>query len=256
MNKYCITVIIASLCAASSFRSHSYDEEGKGGMDVSRTCTVNYSCEDFRPGDVVPESIVEAVGAEFFFRVTEIPDDIFDVMKGKSYKSDCTVPRDSLRYLQCLHRDKDGVIKVGEMVLNRQIASDVLEIFRELYRQGYPIERMRLVDWWDADDERSMTANNSSSFNFRFISHTNKVSKHGLGMAVDINPLYNPYYKVRADGTEIIEPAAGVPYVNRNDDFVYKIVKGDLCWRLFIQHGFEWGGSWTKSKDWQHFEIP
>jgi len=211
---------------------------------------------DFHPGDVVPESVVEDAGEDVFFRVTEIPDDIFSVMKGKSYKSDCTVPRDSLRYLLCLHRDKDGIIRVGEMVLNRKIAYDVLDILRELFRQGYPIEKMRLVDYWDADDEMSMRANNSSSFNFRFITHTTKVSKHGLGMAVDINPLYNPYYKVREDGSRIIEPAIGVPYVDRTGDFDYKIVEGDLCWRLFVAHGFEWGGSWTRSKDWQHFEIP
>ena len=150
----------------------------------------------YRPGDEVSVETVSEVGMERFFSVSEIPDDIFAIMKGKSFKEECTVPRSELRYLLCLHKDKEGRTKVGEMVLNRRIADDVLEIFKELYRQSYPIERMRLVDYWDADDERSMRDNNSSSFNFRFISHTTKVSKHGLGMAVDINPLYNPYYKV------------------------------------------------------------
>ncbi|MBQ0006374.1 MAG: M15 family metallopeptidase [Alistipes sp.] len=176
-------------------------------------------------------------------------------MKGKSFKEECTVPRSELRYLLCLHKDKDGRIKVGEMVLNRRIADDVLEILKELYRQNYPIERMRLVDYWDADDERSMRDNNSSSFNFRFITHTTKVSKHGLGLAVDINPLYNPYYKLRSDGTEIIEPSTAGPYLDRAGDFDYKIVEGDLCWKLFTEHGFEWGGTWTQCKDYQHFEL-
>jgi len=247
----CITVTFAAVvsifltaAAPSDFLS------GKGG-----NAAVNSGYE-YHPGDVVPEPVVEALGVDGFFRVSEIPDEVFAIMKGKSFKSDCTVPRNSLRYLLCLHRDKDGVIRVGEMVLNEQIASAVLEIFRELYLHGYPIERMRLVDYWDADDEKSMSDNNSSSFNFRFITHTTKVSKHGLGMAVDINPLYNPYYKVKSDGTEIIEPAAGIPYVDRTGDYDYKIVEGDLCWKLFTQHGFEWGGSWTSCKDWQHFEIP
>ena len=210
---------------------------------------------DFRPGDEVSAETVSEVGMERFFSVSEIPDDIFAIMKGKSFKEECTVPRSELRYLLCLHKDKEGRTKVGEMVLNRRIADDVLEIFKELYRESYPIERMRLVDYWDADDERSMRDNNSSSFNFRFISHTTKVSKHGLGMAVDINPLYNPYYKVLSDGSEIIEPSTARPYVDRSGDFDYKIVEGDLCWKLFIKYGFEWGGTWTKSKDYQHFEA-
>jgi len=231
-------------------------EEGKGGMDVSGLQTGDYVPEDLCPGDVVPEAVVEKVGVDGFFRVMEIPDDVFSLMQGKSFKPDCTVPRDSLRYLVCLHKNVNGVTRVGEMVLHRTIADDVLEIFRELYRQGYPIEKMRLIDYWDADDERSMRDNNSSSFNFRFITHTTKVSKHGLGMAVDINPLYNPYYKVLSDGTEIIEPATAAPYIDRSKEFAYKIVEGDPCWTLFTSHGFEWGGSWTKSKDWQHFEIP
>ena len=112
---------------------------------------------------------------------------------------------------------------------------------------------MRLIDEYDADDERSMTDNNSSCFNYRTISHTNKISKHGLGIAVDINTLYNPYTKV-VDGERIIEPAAGAPYLDRDADFPYKIERGDLCYNLFISHGFEWGGDWTDRKDYQHFE--
>jgi hypothetical protein len=72
---------------------------------------------------------------------------------------------------------------VGEMVVNKAIAADVLDILKKLYEAKYPIERMRLIDYWDANDERAMRANNSSSFNFRFISHTHTVSKHGKGLA-------------------------------------------------------------------------
>ncbi|MCF0122503.1 MAG: M15 family metallopeptidase, partial [Ruminiclostridium sp.] len=148
----------------------------------------------------------------------------------------------------------DGSVKEGEMVLNKYIAEDVMEIFKELYAADYPIERVRLIDEYDADDEMSMRDNNSSSFNFRFISHTTKVSKHGLGMAVDINPLYNPYIK-SVDGQTVIEPATGEPYVDRSADFAYKIDENDLCYKLFKEHGFEWGGSWSDRKDYQHFEV-
>ncbi|MBQ4401413.1 MAG: M15 family metallopeptidase, partial [Synergistaceae bacterium] len=119
---------------------------------------------------------------------------------------------------------------------------------------GYPIERVRLVDEYDADDETSMRDNNSSCFNFRFITHSTKISKHGLGLAVDINTLYNPYVKETKDG-RILEPATAGEYVDRTKSFPYKIEKGDLCYRLFIERGFEWGGEWKSLKDYQHFEV-
>lgn len=209
----------------------------------------------FHPGQVVPEQAIAAQGEASFFKDIEIPDTIFTLMQGKSFKVDCTVPRNDLHYILCLHRDINGRAIVGEMVVNKKISSTVLNIFHKLYKANYPIERMRLVDYWNADDEMSMRANNSSSFNFRFISHTTKVSKHGKGVAIDINTLYNPYHKTLDDGTEIIEPATGAPYLDRSKSFEYKIEKGDLCYKLFTENGFEWGGEWTTCKDYQHFEL-
>ena len=189
------------------------------------------------------------------FYIAPISDELFARIYGKSFKENCTVPREDLRYLHVLHVDLDGMEHEGEMIVNYHIAEDVLEILRQLYEAKYPIERMRLVDEYDADDELSMEDNNSSSFNFRFISHTTRVSKHGLGLAVDINTLYNPYTKI-VDGVRIIEPITGEPYLDRKADFPYKIDHEDLCYRLFIEHGFEWGGDWEDRKDYQHFEIP
>ena len=194
-----------------------------------------------------------AAASDDAFYAIPIPDEIFAKMQGKSYKDDCTIPRDDLRYIHVLHKNIEGETLEGEMVCSKLIAEDLLEIFRELYEQSYPIEKMRLIDEYDANDELSMTDNNSSCFNYRTISHTNKISKHGLGVAVDINTLYNPYTKV-VDGERIIEPAAGAPYLDRDADFPYKIERGDLCYNLFISHGFEWGGDWPDRKDYQHFE--
>lgn len=187
------------------------------------------------------------------FYISKIPDDIFEKMQGKSYKADCTVPRDELRYVHVLHMGFDGQTKEGELVVNKAIADDVLAIFEELYQADYPIEKVELVDAYNADDEESMSHNNSSAFNFRFISHTTKISKHGLGMAVDINTLYNPYVKT-VDGKLSIEPANATAYVDRSKDFPYKIDHDDLCYKLFTKYGFTWGGDWTHSKDYQHFE--
>lgn len=194
----------------------------------------------------------EASYADDFY-ISEIPDDIFAKMQGKSYKEDCTVPREDLRYVHVRHMGFDGEAKDGELVVNKAIADDVLAIFEELYKADYPIEKVRLVDEYDADDEASMSDNNSSAFNFRFISHTTRISRHGLGMAVDINTRYNPYVKT-VDGKLSIEPANGADYVDRNKDFQHKIDHEDLCYKLFKEHGFTWGGDWTHSKDYQHFE--
>lgn len=207
---------------------------------------------------VVSEEDVEAAGLDNWFEAEEISDDIFARMWLKSWKEECPLDRADLRYLKVLHRNMDGQPQRGEMVVNAAIADKVLHIFRRLYEAGYRIERMVLIDNYEADDEAAMRANNSSSFNFRFMTgSTTKISKHGMGLAIDINPLYNPYVK-NTSGKWHIEPAAGSAYAFDRDsrtDIPYKIDHDDLAYRLFIEAGFQWGGDWISLKDYQHFEI-
>lgn len=234
-----------------------YDSSSAGvstDNDDTKGASDNDKIEDTNQNKEEKADMDSTISSEDFY-ISEITDELFNRMKGKSYKDDCNVPREDLRYIHILHKDLEGNTCEGEMVCHKIIAQDLLEIFEELYLNDYPIERMVLIDEYGADDETSMTANNSSCFNYRVISHTTKISKHGLGIAVDINPLYNPYTKI-VDGTRIVEPAAGEPYLDREADFPYKIDEDDLCYKLFIEHGFEWGGSWTSAKDYQHFEMP
>lgn len=189
------------------------------------------------------------------FYIAKIDNELFQRIKDKSYKADCTLPLEDLRYLHLLHKDINGMTHEGEMICNVYIAAALMDIFQKLYENNYPIEKIRLVDEYDADDERSMRDNNSSCFNFRFISHTTRISKHGLGLAVDINTLYNPYIKY-VDGKRILEPATAEPYLDRSKDFLYKIDQTSLPYKLFLEHGFEWGGNWPDRKDYQHFELP
>ena len=189
------------------------------------------------------------------FYTSKITDDIFERIEGRSYKDYCTLPVEDLRYIHVLHVDRDGKEKEGEIICNKYIADDVLDIFEELYKAEYPIESVRLVDEYDADDEKSMADNNSSSFNYRLISYSDTISKHALGLAVDINPRYNPYVK-EIDGDMSVEPENGVKYVDRDKDFPYKIDENDLAYKLFTKKGFEWGGEWEDEKDYQHFEMP
>ena len=198
--------------------------------------------------------LVLSAGTACAEEASEITPEIFARIKGKSYKDNCPLPLADLRYLHVLHKDFEGNTHEGELICNTYIAYDVMDIFMKLYDAGYPIEKVRLVDEYDADDETSMRDNNSSSFNFRFISHTTKISKHGLGLAVDINTLYNPYVK-EVNGKLNIEPATAGEYTDRTKSFPYKIDREDLCYKLFTEHGFEWGGNWRTVKDYQHFEV-
>ena len=188
-----------------------------------------------------------------YFKQQEIPDAVFERMIGKSFAEGCTTLREELRYLRVLHYNKEGQELEGELVCHQSIADDLLDIFLELYKAKYPIERMVLIDEYNADDEASMQANNTSAFNFRQASGMRRLSRHAVGMAIDINPLYNPLVKHR-EGRTRVYPANAAPYIDRTKEFPYKIVKGDLCYRLFKQHGFKWGGDWKNSKDYQHFE--
>lgn len=204
-------------------------------------------------GDVVEDSVLAQKGMEQFFYKEELSDEVFARMDGVSYPQNAQIGREELCYLRVLHTGFDEKTYIGELVVNQKIADDVLEIMKELYENHYPIKKMRLIDEYGADDEASMSDNNTSAFNYRTIAGTNRLSKHGQGLAVDINPRYNPCVRTK-NGITTVEPQNGSTYVDRNADFSYKITEGDLCLQLFLEHGFTWGGSWNSVKDYQHFE--
>lgn len=188
------------------------------------------------------------------FTAQDIPDSIWVRMQGRSYPQGCGIARSELRYLELSHYDFNGEEHIGQMVCNRQIADDLLYIFRELYEAEYPIGRMRLIDDYDASDQLSMADNNTSCFCYRRIAGSKTLSKHSTGMAVDVNPLYNPCLYVRSGR---VLPPEGKPYArdcDRRKDILGKIDTADLCYRLFLYRGFRWGGSWRSLKDYQHFE--
>lgn len=143
---------------------------------------------------------------------------------------------------------------MGEMIVHASVSEDVIEIFQKLYEAKYPIEQMRLVDDYDGDDNRSMADNNSSAFNYRYIAASTKLSNHSYGKAIDINPFYNPYIYTTSNGVRHIDPAGSEDYANRNSACPYMIDHEDLCYQLFTEHGFTWGGDWKGRKDYQHFE--
>lgn len=166
------------------------------------------------------------------------------------------VSYDDLRYLNVLYYDFSGEVQKGELICNKGIAQDLVEIFHELYLNEYQIEKIRLIDEYDGDDTASMLDNNTSCFNYRVVDGTTSLSKHAIGCAIDINPFYNPYVVFNKDGSgeTYISPEGSEVYADRSQNFPYKIDENDLCYRLFKEHGFTWGGDWNSCKDYQHFQ--
>ncbi len=205
-------------------------------------------------GTIVEE---ELSGEEIdgFFYASEIPDEVFARMNGVSYVENDDIELSELRYLRMLYVGFDGETHVGEMVTNVRIADTVLEIFRILYDHGYQIEKMRLIDDYGGDDDASCLDNNTSCFNYRVVAGSTTLSRHAYGMAIDINPFYNPYVTYE-NGEERISPEGSDAYADRSSDFLHKIGgEGELCLELFKERGFTWGGDWRTLKDYQHFQM-
>ena len=192
------------------------------------------------------------------FRINTITPAVRARIVGHSYpkEAEARVPMRDLRYLTLLYVDAEGQTHQGEMIVHKSIARDVVDIFRELYAMRFPIERMELMDNYDCQDEQSMRANNTSAFCFRTVKGSAKLSAHARGMAVDINPLYNPCFRLDANGRMrpgTLQPTTAAPYANRSKvTSPYKISTKVV--ELFARHGFRWGGYWRTVKDYQHFE--
>lgn len=206
----------------------------------------------------------------FYFE--PVSDSLRRYMTGVSYPSDSFLSGDAgndgaqsdaaqaeisfeeLRYVHIWHYDFTGKPAEGELVCNEYIAQDILEIFYELYRNEYRLEKVLLIDEYDGNAVAAMEDNNSFCFYYDAQGSDNELSRHALGLALDINPCYNPRVTYEKDGSETIIPASAADYANRSSGFPYKIDENDLCFRLFAQHGFTWGGNRNDGKDYMHFQ--
>ena len=194
------------------------------------------------------------------FSYEPLSEEIILRIAGLSYPRDSitnpakdVIPLQDLRYVKIRYVDFDGKAQNGELICNQKIAQDLVEIFSELYDRQYPLASVRLVEDFGGDALASMEADNTSCFNFREVTSSgggrHKLSLHAYGLAVDLNPLYNPYVKKGK-----ILPQSAKPYANRKHANPYRIDHEDLAYQLFTAHGFTWGGDWKSLKDYQHFE--
>lgn len=219
--------------------------------EISQTIEPPELTDNWNAGEIISPREVREVGIENCFEILNINDEIFRRINGHSYKENAGINLEDLRYLKLIHHDLSGNIKKGELICNKKIATDLYEIFLNLYNADYPISSIRLIDEFDADDIKSMQANNTSCFNYRTTVGGSKISKHGKGLAIDLNPLFNPYIKLNSGK---VLPPEGEFYTNREEDFPYKIDRNDLAYKEFTKRGFKWGGDWRTVKDYQHFE--
>ena len=172
---------------------------------------------------------------------------------GASWRPGCPVEPGQLRRVHLQYLGFDGTTHRGELIVNQDVAQEVVEIFEQLRRIGFPIDKMRTVERYRAaDDELSMEDDNTSAFNCRGIPGTTRWSEHAYGWAIDINPLLNPC--LHASG--LLEPRTAEAYLDRGRTDPGLLHHGDPAVRIFLDRGWHWGGDWTDPIDYQHFERP
>jgi hypothetical protein len=171
-------------------------------------------------------------------------------MTGVSWRPGCPVPLRDLRLLTMSHRRFDGTVGQGRLIVHRDVARDVVSVFRRLHAAGFPIRRMVPVDAYGASDFRSIEADNTSAFNCRYVDGTTRWSEHAYGRAIDLNPIENPY----VSGGKTSHPAS-VPYLDRSRRRPGMAYEGGAMVRAFDAIGWGWGGRWTSVKDYQHFSA-
>lgn len=183
------------------------------------------------------------------FEINKLTKEDLKKMSGKSYVPKKSIDPNKLRKLTISYVGFDEEDHIGQIIVNETVATEVIDIFKELYTAKYQIEKIKLIDEYDADDVISMDDNNSSAYNHRYIAGTKKLSNHAMGLAIDINPIQNPYVK-----NDFVSPLAGKDYLNRNENKKGMVIKDDVCYNAFVSRGWTWGGDWKTIKDYQHFE--
>ncbi len=239
--------------------SDTYTETNDSTSDAAGSDSVGNVDDTAKPvkeSDTM-EQHPERITYEEGFYYEPLTDEVKERITGISYpENGCTVPYEDLNYVGLKYIDFKGQEQTGELICNKAIAQDMVEIFHELYRNEYRLESVHLIDEYDGDDTASMAENNTSCFNYRVVDGTASLSKHAYGLAIDVNPYYNPYvvFGRNSDGSDYISPPGSEIYADRSQSFAYKIDENDLCYRLFTEHGFTWGGNWNSTKDYQHFQ--
>ncbi len=202
---------------------------------------------------------------------SKIPPEVQARMK-YSHRENEQIGWDDLRYLRITYLDFDGNIHLGEMVIHKRLALDVMMIFQRIFVGKFPIYQMVLIDDFGYEgitleelDKRSMEANNTSAYCFRAMTGSSTLLSSHAGSAVDVNPGQNPYIK----GKKVL-PERGKAYLERDKPAPGLITRDGVVYQAFKEFGWKWGGDWFSfenlgwkwadewctltMKDFQHFE--
>lgn len=185
--------------------------------------------------------------ASFEATVVEPPD---EVLERSTWRADCPVGRDELRYVTLSFWGFDGRPHTGELLVNRTAAEDLVGVFEVLYEERFPVEEMRVVTREELDAPPTGDGNVTTAFVCRPSVAGATWSEHAYGLAVDVNPFHNPY--VRGD---LVLPELAGAYVDREAHRPGMIRPGDVAVEAFADIGWEWGGTWRSSRDWMHFSA-
>ena len=164
-----------------------------------------------------------------------------------SYRAGCPVGPRELRTVRVSYWGFDGRARVGRVVVARAVAADVRSVFRHLWDARFRIRRLQPVSAYGGSDDRSMADDNTSAFNCRFVGGTSRWSMHAHGVAIDVNPVENPYVQ----GSHV-SPAAGRAYLDRCRFRRGMAVEGGVLVRAFAAVGWKWGATFG---DFQHFST-
>lgn len=187
----------------------------------------------------------------FRFQAFKLSPSLRGLISHTSWHPGCPVGLARLRYLRISYRGFDHRAHLGEMVVNASAVQGLRRVFATLFAARFPIRRMRLVDRYGGSDYASIQADNTSAFNCRDATGSSRWSEHAYGLAIDVNPIENPY--VYANGTTT-HPASD-PYLDRSDVRPGMAVSGGTLVRAFHAIGWGWGGRWPRPTDFQHFSV-
>jgi hypothetical protein len=171
-------------------------------------------------------------------------------MTGVSWRAGCPVGLRDLRVVGASHWDFAGRVRIGRVIVHRDVAADVLSVFRRLFEARFPLRRVVPVDTYGGSDFRSIEADNTSAFNCRYVAGTRRWSEHAYGRAIDVNPIENPF----VSGGRTSHPAS-VPFLDRTRCHRGMACPGNALVRAFARIGWGWGGYWSGVKDYQHFSA-
>jgi hypothetical protein len=180
-----------------------------------------------------------------------------NLARGESWRPGCPVPLSDLRLLTVRHWDFEGRERTGQLVVHRDAAPELARVFRRLYQLEFPIRHMKLDDMYGPKRARPADGDVTGSFRCRRAvpspcgSGSGNWSNHAYGLAVDINPIENPY--VYPGGTTV--HAASRPFLDRSKHRRGMAFRGGVLVRAFAQVGWKWGGNWRppSATDYQHF---